>query len=355
MSHLKPIKKQIGPKATRLKWPFGEAIKACRECRNLGSGGSLADQGPFYLRPGSMDLFGGSCPGCTTLLAILSSFDVPLGLGVGDSDKYILVEFGGIVQLKYSGKFQLSLDLLLEGQENQGPSSSHDFARDTSPKRASAAAAVWIRGQLSECILPGKHGKCHNELEETLPPRLPSRILDITSPSEVKLHVSTSDERAHYIYLSHYWGTKQLIRTVKSSLERHQRGLEMEYLPKTFQHAIAVARDLDVRYIWIDSLCIIQDDIDDWRREGSKMATIYRSSFLTLSAVAANNSSGGLFFDSKDIPSQTISFEDSQQRMIVRPRQMRRDSFHWLDRATRVPLMERAWVWLTCASLRDHC
>lgn len=66
-------------------------------------------------------------------------------------------------------------------------------------------------------------------------------------------------------------------------------------LPKTFQEAIALTRKLGVRYLWIDSLCIIQDDHHGWEVESAKMATIYSLSYLTIAATHAADSQQGCF------------------------------------------------------------
>ena len=70
-----------------------------------------------------------------------------------------------------------------------------------------------------------------------------------------------------------------------------------EDLPKTFQHAIQITRGLGFRYLWIDSLCIIQDDPEDWRIESATMAQIYSNGACNLSATAASEGSQGLFYD----------------------------------------------------------
>lgn len=67
----------------------------------------------------------------------------------------------------------------------------------------------------------------------------------------------------------------------------------MEELPTTFQHAVIITQKLDVRFLWIDSLCIVQDDPSDWEVEASKMASIYSASFLTIAAVSSFNGNGG--------------------------------------------------------------
>jgi hypothetical protein len=64
-------------------------------------------------------------------------------------------------------------------------------------------------------------------------------------------------------------------------------------LPKTFADAIEITRKLGVDYIWIDSLCIVQDDEDDWRREVALMEHVYGGSYLNLAATSATSVHGG--------------------------------------------------------------
>ena len=69
----------------------------------------------------------------------------------------------------------------------------------------------------------------------------------------------------------------------------------MATLPATFQHAIQVVRSLGFRYLWIDSLCIVQDSVQDWSSESIKMAQIYENAAITLAAVDTDDSDSGLF------------------------------------------------------------
>ncbi|TVY55546.1 hypothetical protein LCER1_G002742 [Lachnellula cervina] len=66
-------------------------------------------------------------------------------------------------------------------------------------------------------------------------------------------------------------------------------------LPPSFRDAVIVTRELGIRYLWIDSLCIVQDDLDDWRKESAQMDRIYGMSFLTIIAAGASHSQGGCF------------------------------------------------------------
>ena len=73
--------------------------------------------------------------------------------------------------------------------------------------------------------------------------------------------------------------------TTESNIDRHKQMIDWQGLPKSFQDAITVVSNLEIQYIWIDSLCIIQgSDSDDWLQEAPKMADYYQSAFLTISA-----------------------------------------------------------------------
>ncbi|KAJ9496009.1 hypothetical protein H2202_008532 [Exophiala xenobiotica] len=73
-----------------------------------------------------------------------------------------------------------------------------------------------------------------------------------------------------------------------------QANIPFESLPRTFQDAIAVTANLGFQYIWIDSLCIIQDSSEDWVNESALMGKIYQNSRLNLGATASKDSFGGL-------------------------------------------------------------
>lgn len=69
-------------------------------------------------------------------------------------------------------------------------------------------------------------------------------------------------------------------------------------IPKTYQDAIKITRELGVDYIWIDSLCIVQDNLEDWKRESIRMRTVYGNSYLNIAGYHALDSNGGLFSSS---------------------------------------------------------
>ncbi|KAF2727901.1 HET-domain-containing protein [Polyplosphaeria fusca] len=127
---------------------------------------------------------------------------------------------------------------------------------------------------------------CHSMSENCL--KLPYRVLDIGSDHDqavvLREHI---ESEACYACLSHCWGGSEPLKTMKATLETHKRGIRWGDIPATFQDAIAFVRSLTIRYIWIDSLCIVQDDEDDWNMQTSLMAEIYRNAKITISATAA--------------------------------------------------------------------
>lgn len=99
--------------------------------------------------------------------------------------------------------------------------------------------------------------------------------------------------------LSHCWGGVVPLRLLHENYNKFLTEIEFSEIPKTFQDAIDATRRLSVQYLWIDSLCIIQDSREDWLHESAKMHHIYQNSYLNLMAAASSNSHGGLYYTSK--------------------------------------------------------
>lgn len=119
-------------------------------------------------------------------------------------------------------------------------------------------------------------------------PNSPSRVIEISGPHTQRLHVARG-ERADFVTLSHRWvpvhpGTT-LLRLLKENIESLRQDIPCHMLSKTFQDAVAIARAAGFPYIWIDSLCIIQDDEEDLRKEIGKMADIYSEATLSIFAL----------------------------------------------------------------------
>ncbi|KAI0532973.1 heterokaryon incompatibility protein-domain-containing protein [Xylaria digitata] len=119
---------------------------------------------------------------------------------------------------------------------------------------------------------------------------LPKRVLLVGSKSDntIKL-IEGSKERVRYICLSHCWGNAESIKTTNRNITNHAIGISWSDLPRVYCDAITFCRELEVQYLWIDSLCIKQDDEEDWVEESSKIASIYENSYITLAATSSRN------------------------------------------------------------------
>jgi hypothetical protein len=131
---------------------------------------------------------------------------------------------------------------------------------------------------------------------------LPSRVMDVGTANEdrrlVRLVVPGPSQRGRYVALSHCWGNpseeeREASCTFASNLAQRCEGIPVAQLGKTFQDAIAVTRGLGERYLWIDSLCIIQDDKSDWMHESTRMGTVFSSAYCVIAATAAAGTQSG--------------------------------------------------------------
>lgn len=131
-------------------------------------------------------------------------------------------------------------------------------------------------------------------------PKLPARILDVRDRQELRLHCIEKEERGKYIALSHCWGKAKTFSTIKGNFSSLREGINFDQLPKTFQDAIEVTQQLGIAFLWIDSLCIIQDDKGDWKCESRCMQSVFAGAYCTIAATSAKDSTEG-FLDGKVI------------------------------------------------------
>jgi hypothetical protein len=134
----------------------------------------------------------------------------------------------------------------------------------------------------------------------------------------LKLQVQASGE--DYIVLSHCWGNltnkekKQFCTTPKNYNNRVKEGFSYNDLPKTFQDAVRVTRELGKEYLWIDSLCIIQENKEDWKKEARRMEQVFASAYCTIAASSVTNCKDG--FLERNPVSQYIQIQDVLGRQV---------------------------------------
>ncbi|KAH7132718.1 heterokaryon incompatibility protein-domain-containing protein [Dactylonectria macrodidyma] len=226
--------------------------------------------------------------------------------------------------------------------------SSNAFNHSRDLKAQTEESLTVIEGWVEKCLK--SHG---NRCSYKGAANLPSRLLEINK-QEVRL-VETENLKAHhwslrrppkalhYIALSHCWGCEATnTKTMASNIASMLKGIPVNTLPKSFQDAIVITLRLGYHLLWIDSLCIIQDDDDDWQRESARMADIYENAVLTIAATRSPDGHGGCFSTVYESPyiwrrmrrfQPTGSNDDTEQPVLVhhpdlwRPFEAKRDKF----------------------------
>ena len=139
--------------------------------------------------------------------------------------------------------------------------------------------------------------------------------------------------------LSHCWGNSMTKVLTTDSLHEMEQVIPMGSLPRNFRDAITIARLLTIDFLWIDSLCIIQDSIADWREQSAKMVDVYKNSTITVAATNAERSTDGFLRDRQLEVRCSLKIKEGTVSLTLRPR------IEWYGIPEIVgPLTQRAWV-----------
>ncbi|KAB8216371.1 heterokaryon incompatibility protein-domain-containing protein [Aspergillus novoparasiticus] len=120
----------------------------------------------------------------------------------------------------------------------------------------------------------------------------PARVISVGEDDANGLQLLELECGVEYVALSYCWGRmadeqKPYLTTDENFQSRKEIGFNYNDLPKLFQDAITVTRELGKKYLWIDALCIIQGNKEDWKNEGTKMEHIFASAYCTLAPSSA--------------------------------------------------------------------
>lgn len=150
-----------------------------------------------------------------------------------------------------------------------------------------------IQEWLKDC--DGQHTCC-----PTTSGWLPKRVIDVSDEGNLDLvrlwktrPYEGNDRR--YVALSHRWGDESNPRfcTERHNVESFEIGISISSLPKTFRDAVAVTRALGIKYLWIDSLCIIQGPKGDWHEQAECMEDVFSSAYCVVAASCAAGTGDG--------------------------------------------------------------
>ncbi|KAH8807890.1 heterokaryon incompatibility protein-domain-containing protein [Xylogone sp. PMI_703] len=163
-----------------------------------------------------------------------------------------------------------------------------DIIPDLAPAASSESLAI-IKTWIDKCLK--EHDSCQSGNGI-----LPTRLIDVGSTdNRQKIRIvenhQLAGQQARYFAFSYCWGkkTKESSWTLtQKNIEQFKTKISPDRLPRSFHDLIKLARALEVRYVWIDALCILQDSTDDWTREAGLMAHIYENALCTIVSPASD-------------------------------------------------------------------
>lgn len=169
------------------------------------------------------------------------------------------------------------------------------------------------------------------------------RILEICEEKLRLTPVKLGEALPPYVALSHCWGSGPTLKTLSTNIERFQVAIEYWDLPPTFADAIKVTKLLGFDYVWIDSLCIIQDSAIDWEEQSSLMASVYGNADLVLAASSASSTEDGFLKERKDYRESTLQLQSVRNQEHTLNLRYRLLQPKGMDPMTD-PLDHRAWA-----------
>jgi hypothetical protein len=173
------------------------------------------------------------------------------------------------------------------------------WSKPVNPSPGSSESISHIRRWIDRCNR--KHDEC-GAIRRRLHQKNPSRLIRVSelNTENIIICVPDHDDPVDYAALSYCWGGDQPSQTTSANLERRLRGFSLEELPPTIKDAVSITIGLGLQYIWVDAICIVQDDTDDMNREMEVMDQIYSGAYVTIAAARAKKATDG-FLQSRQL------------------------------------------------------
>jgi hypothetical protein len=194
--------------------------------------------------------------------------------------------------LKLDTAKNVVLSLVCNPERGLHPPSDCQIGLVELPEAGSLTHLSIIRHWLNDCDTNSNHS-CNpaplaSSVSSIQKPRMPTRLLDVGHDGDNTVFLWETDSRpgVEWIALSHRWGEHNFSTTVDTR-EKHINGLKLGDLPATFKDAVTVTRALGKRFLWIDSLCIIQGPDGDFAKEATRMADVYSGAYCVIAASCA--------------------------------------------------------------------
>lgn len=214
------------------------------------------------------------------------------------------------------------------------------------------ASPFWVRRGLHHRPDPWRllHNAGHfihsktKDYEKGSNKKLPHRLIDLGNAGwqdraqSCRLVEPKEGSHGIYIALSHRWSLKRYV-TTKNNIAMHRQQILLEDLPKTFQDAIFLCQFFKVRYLWIDSLCIVQDDGAEWMKESRLMSDIYHNALCTIAVHSLQKGDDGFLLKTFETPmSVSLRGSNRQEWIAFLPSLFSRDIIYHSS------ISSRGWV-----------
>jgi hypothetical protein len=173
---------------------------------------------------------------------------------------------------------------------------------------------------------------------------VPTRLIDVGTDDSAIVHLreidpSFSDD---WVALSYRWGPTPHFSTTTETIKTHLAGMSWNQLPHTFQDAIKITRSLEKRYLWIDSLCIIQGEGGDFKEESKRMEDVYSGAYCVLAASRATEQRSGFLFSRQEARKYvTLKADEDTDSVYYVSERIEKFKEHVLDGE----LCQRGWVY----------
>jgi hypothetical protein len=148
-----------------------------------------------------------------------------------------------------------------------------------------------LRAWLHDCDLNHSEPKCRSLIHSPMP----TRLINVGNNDEdtIRLEETRPGDTGDWIALSYRWGDLPHFSTTPDNIRSHLLGMHLSELPLTFRDAIKVTRALGQRYLWIDSICIVQGGDGDFGQECKRMEDVYSGAYCVLAASCATDQRSG--------------------------------------------------------------
>ncbi|KAF4633853.1 hypothetical protein G7Y89_g4264 [Cudoniella acicularis] len=246
----------------------------------------------------------------------------------------------------WRGEAKLCEEFMINKVSLQDQSAIIEFSLSTGSPTSMSLAKGW----LDEC--KEKHEDCHSRGtdQEFLPTRLIC-VGDAADWRRLYLHetsrTSPNDIDIRYLALSHCWGGTVRCMLTSDNYDQMCKSIDYNELSRNFQDAISFTRQIGFKYIWIDSLCIIQGSAKDWEHEAKEMCNVYTHAVCTISSSGSATSDGGCFHNRNPLLLVPCNLRFSDNKALaINPIQhaASNSSMTFANEVDGGPLSKRAWV-----------